>query len=65
MGRSDIIAIASPLHVTDAAQAIIQKCVIGRRGTGGRAYYIGKYYSHAKSSSIIVPDVLSETFGVE
>ena len=51
--------------MTNAARAIIEKCVIGRRGVGGTAYYIGKYYSYAKSLSITVPDVASDTFGVE
>lgn len=51
--------------MTDAAHAVIEKCVTGLQGIGGTAYHIGKYYSDAKSLSITFPDVASETFGVE
>ena len=64
IGRSDNIAIASPMNVSDAAYAVIKRCIIGRNGIGGFARNIGKRYNCAKACSVAFLDEASETFRV-
>ena len=50
--------------MTDAARAVIKKCV-ARKGLGGTAYHIGKLSQlRKKSLSTTFPRVASETFDI-
>ena len=50
--------------MTDAARAVIERCVIGRNGIGGFASNIGKRYNCAKARSIAFLDEASDNFCV-
>lgn len=50
--------------MSDAARAVIERCVVGRRGIGGFARNIGKQYNCAKAWSVAFLDEKSDAFRV-